>query len=645
VPVARSGFFRRRFFGLCSALIFALGLFARPADTNEMHFRVLDADTGKPVAGVKVRSWVNTPLVTDDNGWCTFAMPQPKSGKFAYRISIAKEGYVPKYVVWSTAQNDTLTNIPPEYTMNMDRGAAIGGTVKNNSGEPVAGARVIFSGPLFSGASDRERYFIGPNYHVERTDENGRWHCSDMPKNFRNFAFRVMHPDYSPTIFGCTEGDTNATDATFFPMQDYLSNNVVMVIGHGIVLSALVEDAAGKPVAGATITRNREWRNTAAVLETGDDGRIKIQNLQPGEILLTIQADHLAAQTVLVTLSNSMPELKIEMKRGRTLRGRLVDESGQPVVGAEVEMDRLDLGPMEYDWHAVTDNDGRFLWDGAPEDVHPYYFSAPGYHSLSVPALIADGEDKSIVLRKLVEGDKTRIYGSVLDATNNLPIDKFAVVISEYLTNGTTNVQNLTGQKGYFAAAVNTASAAYDINVRIDGYQTGWSARKYPGDGDVLLNFKMEKGVEVPPKSAALQIGDLAPLFETKTVDGQPLKLAGFRGRYVLLDFWATWCHPCVGEMPNLKATYDAFGKSPQFAMISLSLDASPAQPRGFARVNNIQWIQGFLGDWSQATIPNLYGVEGIPAIFLIGPDGRIVARDLRGDAIRAAVGQALGNQ
>ena len=139
-----------------------------------------------------------------------------------------------------------------------------------------------------------------------------------------------------------------------------------------------------------------------------------------------------------------------------------------------------------------------------------------------------------------------------------------------------------------------------------------------------------------------MAVGGVAPDFETKTLDGKPLKLSDFKGKHVLLDFWATWCGPCRGEMPKLKEVWAAYSKNPKFAMVSLSLDAKTAEPVKYIKDNGLDWTQGFLGEWSGTNIPAQYGVEGIPSTFLIDPDGRFAAFGMRGDGIMAAVKGAL---
>jgi peroxiredoxin len=145
-------------------------------------------------------------------------------------------------------------------------------------------------------------------------------------------------------------------------------------------------------------------------------------------------------------------------------------------------------------------------------------------------------------------------------------------------------------------------------------------------------------------KLKELKVGDAAPDFRVKTLDGKPLKLSDFRGKYVLLDFWATWCSPCVAEMPNLKKVYEAFGQDKRFVMISLSEDSDREAVKKFIKSQNIRWTQVFLGKLSK-TIEADYGIYGIPTIILVGPDGKIAAYGLGGDGVKKAVSAALAKK
>ncbi len=139
-------------------------------------------------------------------------------------------------------------------------------------------------------------------------------------------------------------------------------------------------------------------------------------------------------------------------------------------------------------------------------------------------------------------------------------------------------------------------------------------------------------------------IGTAAPDFTQNDVNGTPVKLSSFRGKYVLLDFWASWCGPCRQENPNVVKAYNRF-KGKNFTVVGVSLDKPDAKASWLNAIKSdgLNWTQvSDLQYWNNAAA-GLYHVTSIPQNFLIDPKGKIVAKNLRGDDLENKLVELFG--
>jgi len=129
--------------------------------------------------------------------------------------------------------------------------------------------------------------------------------------------------------------------------------------------------------------------------------------------------------------------------------------------------------------------------------------------------------------------------------------------------------------------------------------------------------------------------------IEFTAVDGREVSLKDLKGKVVLVDFWATWCVPCLKVMPDIKAVYDEFHDQ-GFEVVGISLDSEKEKLESYLAKEKIDWPHYFDGEGWDNMIAKQYGIESIPATFLIGPDGLIAATDVPASSLKARVAELL---
>lgn len=150
------------------------------------------------------------------------------------------------------------------------------------------------------------------------------------------------------------------------------------------------------------------------------------------------------------------------------------------------------------------------------------------------------------------------------------------------------------------------------------------------------------KSVTVYVKSLKANVLNVvADDFSQEDTKGQPVKLSSFRGKYVLVDFWASWCGPCRQENPNVVKAYNRF-KDKNFTILGVSLDDNRERWLRAISQDGLAWTQvSDLRGWGNEVAVQ-YGVQSIPTNFLVDPAGKIIARNLRGEELEAKLEQLL---
>lgn len=447
------------------------------AEARMLTIKVLDAATGKPLAGIQVSGDDDRGKTKAQTGTDGTAAIKVLRQTAYMRVVVTHGGYAGQYATW---RDEAAQNVPAQQTYRLEKAIAIGGVVQNQEGQPLEGTTVEIS--RYIGNNERDDGSVRAYVRDDQTtDKDGRWRCDMVPADMNNIGMSFTHKEYQQSGWSRDK----------MPEAELRAMKAVIVLQPGLRLYGVVRNTDGQPLKGARIQLSKYGEDAA---RTGDDGRFDIRTIKAETQIVTVQSKQYAPELRVVKVEELAAEQVFVLGKGQALAGKVVDANGVPVPDATIYVNKWQ-GYDSIRKNMKSLKDGTFGWKNAPAGAIDFSIQARGYREMIVTDVVADGQEKVYVLSEPV-----RVTGKVTDAVTGELISDFELVPGfAWPDNGRSiSFQPLSGwakqfKGGQYSYSFERAGNCYGVRIVAKGYLPAESRVIEPNERLAVCDIALQR--------------------------------------------------------------------------------------------------------------------------------------------------------